>query len=425
MNRRKFIRNSAIALASVSQGTWVKASSTKAGRASVVLNPYSEVNWSTAKQYKAALHLHTFQSDGAHSVRDVVEAYRRAGFDIMSITDHDWNYPNRRVARGRIPEDQASPYPLDPKPDNFPANPTWPWPDYGTPSPNELGMVGIEGNELTYRHHINSYYNNYGVYYGDFDVIGREAPYNIRDENGREIWEDDQLQAIKEKSGLAILCHPSIEERQTWWLRQPVQWYLDRFQNHGADTLLGIEITNNQFERREYDEGLWDQLLARLMPGRPVWGFANDDMHGMRRAKQTFNHFCMDELSDYSVRKAMEKGQFLMYQASETINYLEENPNFAEFPEVRSINVDAKAETITIQASNADEIKWISAPVSLEAHADYKTSDSPWPLGQVVHEGPTLKYSGNDKIRRYVRAEIIRHQGEEINRIFTNPFGIM
>ena len=64
------------------------------GARSIVVNPYEGVDWETVEHHKAALHLHTLQSDGRHPVTEVVAAYREAGFTILSLTDHDWNRPN-------------------------------------------------------------------------------------------------------------------------------------------------------------------------------------------------------------------------------------------------------------------------------------------------------------------------------------------
>lgn len=55
--------------------------------------------------------------------------------------------------------------------------------------------------------------------------------------------------------------------------------------------------------------------------------------------------------------------------------------------------------------------------------ADYKTSDRPWPLGRVVHVGPTLPYRTTPGIGTYVRAELVRREGNHTHRTFANPFG--
>ena len=60
----------------------------------VVSNPYEKVDWKTFSHYRADLHVHTLQSDGCHSVDEVVRAFHDAGFSILSITDHDLVPPN-------------------------------------------------------------------------------------------------------------------------------------------------------------------------------------------------------------------------------------------------------------------------------------------------------------------------------------------
>ena len=377
----------------------------------IVVNPYAGVDWDTFEHHRAALHLHTLQSDGGNSVKEVVMAYREAGFTILSITDHDWNRPN-----------PATPYPAEPRPHNFPANPTWPWTDYGCPSPEELGMVGIQGSELTFRHHINSYFSDYGVWY---NRTGDEAPYGgIVDEQGNEIWEDDQLLAIQVKNGLAILNHPGVLHEHPWWVRRPLDWYVERFERHSHNYLVGMEVTNCPTDREEYDEGLWDQLLARFMPHRPIWGFGTDDMHRLTEARESDSVFVLAEHSEQAVRRAMEAGQFYFRKSTRRNDVREREPAEQLFPRIDAIRVDLQAGTITVQAANYDAIKWISAPESLEPVADYKTSHSPWPLGRVVHEGETLDYRSTPNLKNYVRVEVYRIDGEDTFRTFTNPFGL-
>lgn len=388
------------------------SSNIQEGTSIIVFNPYKKVDWRTTQQHKAALHLHTVQSDGQHFPKELILAYRKAGFTILSITDHDWNDPKK-----------VSSFPKDPKPDNYPSNPTWPWTDYGAPAPDDIGMVGIQGGELTYKHHINSYYNNYGIWHGKpGDKIGHNAPYKVTDIDGLEISEDDQLAAIKNKGGLALLNHPGVSDKVGWWERKSLQWYIEIYRNHSPSYLLGFEVTNGN---AKYNEGLWDQLLARFMPTRPIWGFGNDDMHRLNTIQQTYNVFLLDKLTDSSVRKAMEAGQFFIYTSTKMVNYLEEPVVLSTFPEIKDIIVDEDSGTITINATGYDQIKWISAPQSLEPVEDYKISESPWPLGQVVHLGKSLDIKNNPKLRNYVRAEIILKEGDHINRILTNPFGII
>ena len=360
--------------------------------------------------------MHTIQSDGRQCVNEVVRAYHQAKYTILSITDHDWNRPKA-----------DNPYPKEPWPANYPANPTWPWADYAAPAPESLGMVGIEGNELTYRHHINSFYSDYGVWY---ERTGSRAPYGgIVDADGRAIWEDDQLVAIKDKGGLAILNHPGIPDDRAWWERKSLDWYVERYRRHSPDYLVGIEVTNCDRMYEGYDEALWDQLLARFMPERPIWGFGTDDMHDLRNARHSYSVFFLPELNDAAVRRAMEAGQFCCFKANtadgtERIDYTQEGAGAEACPMIESIELDEAAGKITITASECDEIRWISAPASLDSVEDYRTSNHPWPPGQLVHVGPSLDFRRTPNIRRYVRVELHRTKDGRLLRTLTNPFGI-
>ena len=399
----RWFTRSLLAAVFMGWGTAMAAESEAFEPVLVVVNPYAHVDWDTYDHHRAALHVHTLQSDGYHMVDEVVRAYHGAGFTILSITDHDNNAPNLRVEMGEVPEEEASPYPLDPKPDGFPHQPTWPWTDYGGPDPAELGMVGIEGNELSLQHHANSYFNDYG------------AP-------ATELSDEEQLRelrGVQERDGLMIWNHPHWPARPP---RQPVAWYQNHFEQF--DHLIGMEITNCGEAEEPYTEGLWDQLLARLMPERPVWGFGNDDMHALNNARETYTVFPLGELTIEAVRDAMEQGQFYFHKANRTWDVREGEEAMSRFPVIERIAVDNEAGTITIEASNYDIIRWISAPESLEPVADITESNAPHPLGRVVHEGETIAYRETPGVAHYVRAELHRTENGRIHRTFTNPFGI-
>jgi len=418
MNRRELLTRLGAGVA-VSLLPWGNARA--GGTPALVLDPYAGVDWERVGRHKAALHLHTLQSDGYQMVEEVIQAYRRADFSILSITDHDWNRPNARILWKQLPPEVASPYPKEPYPENYPANPTWPWTDYGCPGPEELGMIGIQGSELTFRHHINSFFSNYGVWY---ERTGKGAPYGgIVDAEGNEVWEDDQLEGIRAKNGLAFLNHPGVEDKHAWWERKPLQWYVERYRKHPADCLVGIEVTNCGRAFRAYDEGLWDQLLARFMPRRPIWGFGTDDMHSLAGTKQTYTTFLLDQPNAEDVRRAMLAGRFCFCSSTVGVNYRVGEPQLVDFPQLLSVRTDPAQGTITIRAENCGEVRWIAAPESLEPTEDFRTSNTPWPQGRVVHVGDTLDYRKTPGIASYVRAELVREEGDHAHRTFTNPFG--
>jgi len=169
-------------------------------------NPYENVKWQTFARYRADLHVHTVQSDGCHLPDEVVRAFHNAGFSILSITDHDIVSPNLCKTRDAATPaqidyglfaDRPTPYP-NPRPANFPANATWPWSNFGAPSPEELGMLGIEGAELTSTYHVNSFFNDYGV----------PPPYT---KASPDVLNEELLQ-VANRGGLAVLNHPDTRQ---------------------------------------------------------------------------------------------------------------------------------------------------------------------------------------------------------------------
>ena len=203
-----------------------------------------------------------------------------------------------------------------------------------------------------------------------------------------------------------------------------MKWFVQRFKKHPADYLIGMEAANGPPARQAYQQALWDQLLARFMPARPIWGLGTDDMHDLSQARQTFTILLLDKFTDASVRNALENGRFIFCNSTKEINYQQKPVKMGVFPSIEEIVVNKDAGTITINAKDCTSIKWISAPKSLESVEDYKTSDNPWPLGQVVHMGQTLNYRDTPNIKNYVRAELQRTEGKHTYRTFTNPFGI-
>jgi hypothetical protein len=140
---------------------------------------------------------------------------------------------------------------------------------------------------------------------------GKKAPYGgIVDAAGNVVWEDDQIEGVGSCNGLAVLNHPGVPDKTSWWVRQSLDWYAERFRKHPASCLVGLEVTNCSPSRRLYDEGLWDQLLARFMPHRPVWGFGTDDMHNLKSARQSYTTFFLAEPTVAKVRQAMLAGAF-------------------------------------------------------------------------------------------------------------------
>ncbi len=299
----------------------------------LVLNPYEHVNWHETGHYKGNLHTHTTKSDGRMSAAQVIDSYKALGYTILSITDHD----------------NMGSTPL----------PTWPWEAYGR-NPEHLGMLAVQGNELSYHNHLGSYFS---------DTSGR--PRGSVAEN---------LEAIGAAGGLAIFFHPGRYHSPEAWT-----WYAPYYLQHPR--LVGLEVYN-QGDRYPRDRELWDYLLKALMPHRPVWGFSNDDMHLASQIGKNFNSFLLEDLSKEELKAAMIEGRF----------YFSHQPGSSPAPVIRDIRADGEA--ITIRAEHHTEVYWIS-------------------MGEEIHRGGTLFYQDTPGLGSYVRAVVVGEGG----RTYINPFG--
>ena len=377
-------------------------------------NPYEKVDWRAFSHYRADLHVHTLQSDGCHSVNEVVRAFHDAGFSILSITDHDIVPPNSCPLRDAATQAQIdfgafaterTPYP-DPRPPTFPSDTTWPWSAYGAPSPAELGMLGIEGAELTCSYHVNSFFIDYGM----------PPPCS-----GAGSVLSDELREVERRGGLAVLNHPDT--------RQPAEWFAKLYRERSAESFVGLEIAADDAATADSYVTLWDQLLGELMPSRPVWGFGTSDTHMLARTRFAFTVFLLDELTTDNVKEAMRRGQFYSVVQPSSLNlsrdrglpYAGRAAYDGTYPQLRSIVVDQEARKISIDAVGYDEIVWISGPSSKDRSADAAVS---WPAGEIVQRGAVFDFSDGDSTLRYVRAELIRKTDDGPIRVLINPFAL-
>jgi len=185
---------------------------------------------------------------------------------------------------------------------------------------------------------------------------------------------------------------------------QALDWYLDLYQRHRH--LVAIEVLNGTRPDREIplDRQLWDLLLTALMPHRPVWGAAVDDMHSMQHLGRDWIVLLTRRLSERSAREALETGRY--YFASTRVHGLA--ADVERTPRIESITHDEAAGRIAISATVA------GSPVSDDACV--------WIAdGRVVHTGLTLDYRNVLGIGGYARAEITGDGGTTL----TNPFGFV
>ena len=322
---------------------------------SLSLNPYRNVNWQSFQHYRSNFHTHTTYSDGIFHPHEVVDLYHNAGYKILSITDHNLI--------------------------------TWPWTgfslldsSYQDRDPQLLGMLAVMGNELSASHHTGSLINA---------IPGDGSNFMAA------------LDSIALVNGLGILYHPG-----RYWdidsvyapnqLHSP-EWYRDLFDTFPG--LAGLEVYN-QGDRHPHDRVLWDELLNRMMPHRPVWGYSNDDMHVHSQLYKNYNFMLMPALDINDLKTCMEEGAFLFaYEPAGNGNQ--------HVPVIDSIVVDKTNRSIHIHGHNYKAIEWISG---VDGSGGTRTS-------RVINTGNTFSY--NSFFEPYVRAVLINDDG----RTYTQPFG--
>jgi hypothetical protein len=181
----------------------------------VVKNPYAEVNWERVNPYLANFHSHSVLSDGRAEPDELIYMYAEAGYQILSISDHDNGYNHREGERDVMKlythRDGQSSSPS--------AETSWPWTQwideeptriwaYGGiessafyPDLGEQGMLAIRGAELSAHPHTSSLFNRCGW------------PH-------RDTTDDERLACVDEHDGLAFFC-PSHALRARWTMGGP------------------------------------------------------------------------------------------------------------------------------------------------------------------------------------------------------------
>ncbi|MDD3214054.1 MAG: hypothetical protein PHY64_10285 [Eubacteriales bacterium] len=200
--------------------------------------------------YKGNLHCHTTESDGAKTPREVIDLYREAGYDFLSLTDH------RRVT---VPESQM---------DN--------------------GMLLLPGIELDYS------LSSEVVHIVGFGMTDDILP-RIRYELGPQAGIDTILSC----GGRAIVAHP--------------HWSLNTMATlMGLNGATAAEVYNTMSFMRPDSSGILDVVSAhgKLYP----MVAADDSHKYEGEAGVSYTMVQADELSAEGIKRAMDRGLFYASQ---------------------------------------------------------------------------------------------------------------
>ena len=336
-------------------------------------NPYQAIDWAKVNQYKSNMHTHTTQSNDPiekFTTAYVVDRYHAAGYKILALTDHDY-----------------CTYPWDLFPQMMSG--------MAARNAEALGMLAVPGNELS-KDNTNSWDERTGGqfnHHNDF-FTGR---------HGQEFASLQESYAYTYAlGGMQIINHPG----QYWNLSTTYSetekngpgWHATNFKTYPS--LVGLEVYN-QGNRRPNDRILWDQILERTMPERPVFGYSGDDTHNDEQLFRNYNMMLMEELTTEELKDAMRKGEsYFCYEPK--------GSGEGKAPRITNIEVDEQHKTITIETNGT--VSWIYG-------TDMTSSSASSTRSSVVGIGKSFCYEGYQGA--YVRAFITNAYGETC----TQPFG--
>lgn len=193
---------------------------------------------------------------------------------------------------------------------------------------------------------------------------------------------------------MQIINHPgqywSIDNTYSETQKDGPGWHANNFLTFPS--LIGLEVYN-QGNRRPNDRILWDQILQRTMPHRPVFGYSCDDAHNNDQLFRNYNFMLMEDLTTDELKDAMRKGEsYFCYEPAGT--------GEGKAPRISAIHVDESNKTITIEANGL--VHWIYATDKTSTSASSARST-------VVGIGNTFSYAG--------------YQGSYVRAFITNVFG--
>jgi len=319
-----------------------------AGELRLVLNPYEGVDWEKTTQHKANLHTHTVASGGKLFLNQVFAEYAKRGYTVLAITDHD------RCTQ---------------------------WDAAGLAPLKDFGILPVMGQEYSEGHHVNGFFLKYDTNTRETEPLARE---------------------ITSHGGLAVINHPGRYWKTDENGRVPQETRDEYVKLLDENPLVsGIEIFNKN-DCFPQDVKLWDAILGVSMPARPVWGFANDDMHESKHLGYGWNVFLLDTLDEAALRHAMLQGRFYCsFRGNGHDRGAKSDP-----PVIISIAHDPAAHTLSLTAAadgavlDAEHYRWVAE-------------------GRTVCKGPVLNYGQLQGVGKYVRAEVTGKGGTT----YTNPFG--
>lgn len=255
MKRRNFFKLAGIAAVSaIVPNVFAREAKVSAKSNKTLTNPFV----TNGKWYKAALHVHTNNSDGDVDVATRLQQYRDIGFGVVAITDH------------KKTNDLS-----------------------GFSTREFLALSSIEFHPETYSGAPTHHFLGYGI----------PHPYTYDNSLSAQEMIDD----IKSKGAKVFYAHP-------YWTGHT---YVEMTEVSGY---LGVEVHNQVCEGADSGSGRvhWDQMLNK---GHVLSGLATDDLHDSSEIGKAWTMIKADKLDEDSIIEALENGCFYASAGPEIEDY--------------------------------------------------------------------------------------------------------
>ena len=350
-------------------------------------SPYERLNWAEIGYYDAMFHTHPGLGDEQYDPHQTVDRYFDEGYKILSLAGHDYDIPDEYIESIYPWTELASIFEKikdveNPTEDNKTYGEMASEP-YKNRNPVELNMISVEGCEISGPHHMVSLFNSL--------TDGKET-------------ETRTLEIIEDLGGLVYFAHPG-RYVERWNLTE--DWYVDLYKRF--DCLIGQAVYNG-IDRYPEDRFFYDKVVHALGADRPVWLFAEDDMHeeatlGWNRIVVLLDQFepgsvhsAIQDGSVYEVKEALRNGYFYLWKPSQQYNKRSFNIK----------NIEASGKKVRIEIDNNELVQKIS----------WMTYNPNTSETVALKDGNFITIRDIPEYCRFVRAEIEGSDG----KIYTQPF---
>lgn len=355
------------------------------------VSPYSALNWSEIGHFDAMFHVHPGLGAEQYDPHETIDRYHEEGFKILAFSPHDYDIPDEYIKNSypwtKLSEvyetikDVENPTEDDQTYAEFANNP------YENRDPVELGMVSIQGSEISGNHHLVSLFNDL-----------TKTPTN----------ELETFEVIEERGGIAYFAHPG-RYIDRWGVT--AFWYADLYLRTNPDVLIGQSIYN-RIDNHPGDRAFYDKIVHILGADRPVWLVGEDDMHHEGTLAWNRNVILLEDFDPGSmypdiqdgsapaVKQALIDGHFYLWKPTEQYNK-------RAFNIIDIVVRDDKIELVVDEPEIINEVRWLTHNPDLD---DTVT----------IRYGYTISMSHVPQYSSFIRVEM---EGDD-GTIYSQPFYI-